>query len=90
MRRDLCAWICIGIVLPLPTVLILVPALLVVAYVLWTIALRRQKVARAEAEALRSTEDNAAALEVWQEGICPVCLALYTANQLRSFTTDPA
>jgi hypothetical protein len=24
------------------------------------------------------------ALELWHEGICPVCLALYAANQMRS------
>jgi hypothetical protein len=27
--------------------------------------------------------EAAASLEVWHEGICPLCLALYTANQLR-------
>jgi Ca2+/Na+ antiporter len=75
-------------VLPLPTVLILVLALLVIVYVLWVIAVRRQKAARAESEAMQAEQNDAASLEVWHEGICPVCLALYTANQLRSFTTD--
>jgi hypothetical protein len=31
-------------------------------------------------------ELDAASLEVWHEGICPVCLALYTANQLNTQT----
>jgi hypothetical protein len=57
---------------------------------LWVVAVRRQKAARAELEAAQTEQTNAAALEVWHEGICPVCLALYTANQLRSFTTDKA
>jgi len=78
----------IGRVLPLPIVLILVLALLVLVYVLWVSALRRQKAARAELEAMQTEQNDAAALEVWHEGMCPVCLALYTANQLRSFITD--
>jgi len=75
----------IGSVLPLPTVLILVLALLVLVYVLWVIAIRRQKAARAELEAMHTKQNDAAALEVWHEGMCPVCLALSTANQVRSF-----
>ena len=78
----------IGRVLPLPTVLILVLALLVIVYVLWVIAIRRQKATRAELEAMQTEQHDAAALEVWHEGMCPVCLALFTANQLRSFITD--
>lgn len=78
----------IGRVLPLPTVLILVLALLVIVYVLWVSAVRRQKAAHAELEALQAEQHNAAALEVWHEGMCPLCLALYTSNQLRSFITD--
>jgi membrane protein DedA with SNARE-associated domain len=66
----------IGHVLPPVPVIILVLVLLVVAYILWVVAVHRQKAARRELE-------NAASLEVWHEGICPVCLALYTANQLR-------
>lgn len=83
----------LGRLLPLATVIPLVLALLVVVYILWVVAVRRQKAARAaltELEAAQKEETNAAALEVWHEGICPVCLALYTANQLRSFTTDQA
>lgn len=66
-------------ILPLPTVLILVLACLLVAYVVWVMTIRRRKatLARAAAE-----QNNAAALEVWHEGICPVCLALSTANRL--------
>ena len=78
----------LGRVLPLSTSIPLVIVLLVVVYVLWVIAVRRQKTARAELEALQTEQNNAAALEVWHEGICPVCLAFYTASQLRSFTTD--
>ena len=78
----------IGRVLPLPIILILVLALLVIVYVIWVSALRRQKAARAELEAMQTEQNDAAALEVWHEGMCPVCLALYTANQLRSFMTD--
>jgi hypothetical protein len=29
-------------------------------------------------------EVEGAPLELWHEGICPACLALYTVNQLRS------
>src|SRR6266566_3400060 len=78
----------IGRVLPLPTVLILVLALLVIVYVIWVMAVRRQKAARAELEAMQTEQNDAAALEVWHEGMCPVCLTLYTANQLRSFMRD--
>lgn len=66
----------LGRILPLPTIILLVVVLLVLVFVLWMVAFRRQKIARSEA--------NAASLEVWHEGICPVCLALYTANQLRT------
>lgn len=80
----------LGRILPLTTSIPLVLALLAVVYALWVVAVRRQKAARAELEAAQSEQNNAAALEIWHEGICPVCLALYTANQLRSFTTDKA
>lgn len=80
----------LGRLLPLTASIPLVLALLVVVYALWVVAVRRQKAARAELEAAQTEETNAAALEVWHEGICPVCLALYTANQLRSFTADKA
>jgi membrane-associated protein len=68
----------IGRVLPLTPVILLVLALLVIAFALWVVAYRRQKAARHEVEA------EGTSLELWHEGICPVCLALYTANQLRS------
>jgi membrane protein DedA with SNARE-associated domain len=80
----------LGRLLPLGIIIPLVLALLVVVYILWVVAVRKQKAARAELEAAQKEETNAAALEVWHEGICPVCLALHTANQLRSFTVDKA
>jgi membrane protein DedA with SNARE-associated domain len=70
---------------PSPLVIILVLALLVIVYALWVIAVRRQKAARAKMEAAQS---DAAALEVWHEGICPICLALYTASQIRVFDSQ--
>ena len=75
----------IGRFLPSTTVIILVLVLLVIVYLLWVVASRWQKAARVELEA---AQQNAAALEVWHEGICPVCLALYAANQLRTYTRD--
>jgi membrane-associated protein len=63
-------------VLPLSWITLLVLALLVIVFVLWVVAYRRQKAARHDAEG--------APLELWHEGICPACLALYTANHLRS------
>ena len=79
------ALVAIGRIFPLSVAIILVVALLLIVYVLWVVASRWQKKARAELEA---AQQNAAALEVWHEGICPVCLALYAANQLRSATLD--
>src|SRR5438552_9468674 len=70
----------IGHALPSPAVIIVVLVLLVAVYALWVVAVRRQKAARRELEG--------SALEVWHEGICPVCLALYTANQLRPLTVE--
>ena len=64
-----------------PTLIIVVLVLLVMVYALWVLAVRRQKAARRELE-------SAAAVEVWHEGICPVCLGLYTANQLRPLTVE--
>lgn len=66
----------IGHSLPPTPVIILVLVLFVGVYLLWVVAVQRQKAARRELE-------GAATLEVLHEGICPVCLALYTANQLR-------
>jgi len=78
----------IGRVLPLPTVIILVLALLASVYVGWVMVVRKQKAARARGEVKQIEQDNAAALELWHEGMCPVCLALYTANQLRPEKTN--
>jgi membrane protein DedA with SNARE-associated domain len=64
--------------LPPTWAIVLILALFVAAYALWVVASRRQKAARQELDA--------ASLEVWHEGICPVCLALYTANQLNTET----
>src|SRR5436305_1702411 len=89
----------IGVPIPIPGDLIIFTAavrvahgtlvawqvLLVIVYLLWVVASRWQKAARAELEA---AQQNAAALEVWHEGICPVCLALYAANQLHTYTRD--
>lgn len=66
----------LGRIVPLSTAVPLVIVLLVVVYVLWVVASRRQKAARAEV--------GAEATEMLHEGICPVCLALYTANRLRT------
>ena len=88
------ALLVIGRILPLPLALVVIVALLVIVYLLWMVAARRQKAARvalissAGTTSVEIGQANAAALELWHEGICPACLALYTANQLRSFTTD--
>ena len=71
----------IGHALPPMSVIILVLVLLVAVYLLWVVAVQRQKAARRELE-------GAATLEVLHEGICPVCLALYTAHQLRSLPLE--
>lgn len=70
---------------PSPLVIILVLALLVIVYALWVVAGRRQKAARAKMEV---EQNDAAALEVWHEGICPICIALYTASQIRVFDSQ--
>ncbi|MFL5703642.1 MAG: hypothetical protein ACJ8AG_12560, partial [Ktedonobacteraceae bacterium] len=80
----------LGRVFPLPTSILLVLVLLIVVYALWVVAVRRQKAARVELGAANSEQKNAAALEIWHEGICPLCLALYTANQVRSYSTNQA
>jgi len=69
--------------LPSPTLIAVVLLLLVTVYVLWAVAVHRQKVARRALEV-----DRGASAAVWHEGICPVCLALYTANQLGPRTVD--
>lgn len=71
----------IGHALPAMSIIILVLVLFVGVYLLWAVAVQRQRAARRELE-------GAATLEVLHEGICPVCLALYTANQLRSLPLE--
>jgi len=66
----------IGHVLPLSWIALLVLVLLLIIFAVWVVVHRRQKIAQPEVEG--------ASLELWHEGICPVCLALYTANQMRS------
>ena len=66
----------IGRVLPLPWVALLVLVFLLTIFVVWVVIRRRQKKEQPDVEGT--------SLELWHEGICPVCLALYTANQMRS------
>ncbi len=61
-------------VLPSSLVVTLVLVLLVAAFALWVVAFRRQRAARQELEA--------ASLEMWHEGICPACIALYALSQV--------
>jgi hypothetical protein len=66
----------IGHVLPLSWITLLVLALLVIIFVLWIVAYHRTKAAKSEVEG--------ETLALWNEGICPACLALYAANQLQA------
>ncbi len=66
----------IGHVLPLSLIVLLVLVLLLSMFAVWVIVRRQQKAAQPEVEGT--------SLELWHEGICPVCLALYTVNQMRS------
>jgi membrane protein DedA with SNARE-associated domain len=75
-------FVTIGRLLPSAGVLLAVLALLVIVFALWFVAYRRQKATRQELDA--------ASLEVWHEGICPACLALYSANQLRAIVLETA
>lgn len=70
----------VGKVVPSAGIGLIVLLLLVAVFLLWLIAYRRQKQARQELDA--------ASVEVWHEGMCPVCLALYTANQLRAYSLE--
>src|SRR5207248_1835034 len=65
----------IGRVLPLWWVALLVLVLLLTIFAVWVVVRRRQKTTQPEMEGT--------SLELWHEGICPVCLALYAANQMR-------
>jgi membrane protein DedA with SNARE-associated domain len=62
-------------VLPLPWLVLLTIVLLLAIFGLWVIIRRRRKAAQSDVEGT--------SIELWHEGICPVCLALYAANQLR-------
>jgi membrane protein DedA with SNARE-associated domain len=63
-------------VLPLSWAVLLVLVLLVSIFAVWVVVRRRQMKEQADVEGT--------SLELWHEGICPLCLALYTANQMRS------
>jgi membrane protein DedA with SNARE-associated domain len=56
--------------------------LILIAFVLWGVAFRRQRAARNDLEA------EGAPVTLLHEGICPACLALYMANQLRPLSLD--
>jgi membrane-associated protein len=66
----------IGHVLPLSWIALLILALLVTIFAMWVVVHRRQKAAQSQVEG--------ASLELWHEGICPACLALYAVNQLQA------
>jgi membrane protein DedA with SNARE-associated domain len=66
----------IGRILPMTGVVPIVLLLLVVVYILWMIAYQRNKAAH--------QEPGAASLELWHEGICPACLALYSVQRLNA------
>ncbi len=67
----------------LPSLFVIMAVLLplILVFLLWVVIRRRRAAQRHEME-------SAASLEVWHEGICPVCLALYTANQLRPLSPE--
>ncbi|MGZ3643090.1 MAG: DedA family protein [Ktedonobacteraceae bacterium] len=66
----------IGHVLPLPAIALFILVVLLTIFAVWVIVRKRQKTAQPDVEGT--------SLELWHEGICPVCLALYAANQMRS------
>ena len=66
----------VGHVLPLSVIALLVLVLLLTIFAVWVIVRKRRRTAQLDVEGT--------SLELWHEGICPVCLALYTANQMRS------
>ena len=70
----------LGRLLPFPSAVALIIVLLVAVYGLWVVASRRQKATR--------TEVKAESAEVWHEGMCPICLALYSANRLHTPSID--
>ncbi|HEX6109120.1 MAG TPA: VTT domain-containing protein [Ktedonobacteraceae bacterium] len=66
----------IGHAQPLSWIALLVLSLLLIIFAIWVVVHSRSKAVRSEVEG--------APLELWHEGICPACLAIYTVNQLRS------
>src|SRR6266567_646711 len=68
-------------VLPLSSTLGLIVAILLIAFTLWVIALRKQKAPRRELDA--------EIMEMWHEGICPACLALSTLKPLSPPLREP-
>jgi membrane protein DedA with SNARE-associated domain len=71
----------LGEVLPASPILVLALVLLLIVFALWAFILYRQKIARRDREA--------AVLEMWHEGICPVCLALSAVSPLPSLAKEP-
>ena len=72
----------LGKVLPSFPILIVVGILLLLAFGLWALAVHRQKTSQ--------RERDGAVLEMWHEGICPVCIALAAVSPLPSITTKEA
>lgn len=62
-------------VLPLPLISFIVLVLLLTIFGVWVVIRRRRKTTQPDVEGT--------SLELWHEGICPACLALYAANQMR-------
>jgi membrane protein DedA with SNARE-associated domain len=68
--------------LPLPWIVLFVLVLLIAIFAVWIVVRRRRKTAQRDAEGI--------SVELWHEGICPACLALYAANQLYPSIKDEA
>jgi membrane-associated protein len=66
----------IGHVLPLSWIVLLVLLFLLTIFAVWIVFRRRKKKMQPDVQET--------SLELWHEGICPACLALYTINQMRS------
>ena len=66
-------------VLPLPWLVLFTIVLLLAIFGLWVVIRRRRKTAQ--------SDEEGTSVELLHEGICPVCLALYAANQLRPSNT---
>jgi membrane protein DedA with SNARE-associated domain len=63
-------------VLPLSWIALLVLVLLLTIFAVWVVVRRRKKAVQPDVQGT--------SLELWHEGICPLCLALYAANQMRA------